>query len=388
MRRSFFPGAAFFLGASCLVALASDAFLPPGQDVSLPAIPAQLPHGSKPGTFRFSEPVLVKFKQEQEFPVDLVLRDYAHKEVFRCRIKRPEFSIVSCDLAPGSYDQTYEMTGRARKDYLDWSDPRSIFITSSGRCGIAGQGRLQPLSYEAFRGRYPYDVVFRRRIETLEPVDKAVVSAEGVHFRWKPIPGVEEYTVSAWPIEDLDHPNSSFPAERETKFVKGCEVEVKGGLDGGEWDLHPGEDYVWMVADGNDEDEIAKHIAESESGTFRVEGKLGRVGDMPPKNFMRDEAVEPRLKIRLQQPYITSDGGDGFSTVNVLGIGEASPLLKAGLVTGARIISLNGIATPTLAEFQKELGSLSSGQTVQLGVVEPDPKLPKLVTAYYPIAVP
>ncbi len=389
MRSTFLLRVVGLVYICCFVARANDAYLPPGADVSVPAFPSQLPAGSKPGTFRFSEPVLVKFKQQQEFPVYLVVRDYAHQEVFRYRISKSKFTILHCDLAPGSYDQIYEMVGSARKDYLDWYDNRSIFITASGQSGSFEGMTFRPYPSEAFVGRYPYDVVFRRRIETLEPRDKAIVPATGIHFRWKPIPGVEEYTISAWPVESLDHPYSSFPAERQTMLVKGCETTIRSGLGQDEWDFEPGGTYVWMVENGDGGDETAKHIAQSEAtNTFQIEGKLDRAGNWPPRNYMRDESVEPRLRIRLQQPYIPSDGGDGVASVNVLAIGAGSPLLSLGLGLGTRLVSLDGTGTSNLMDFHRALMSIPSGKTVQLGISNYDPKQSKLITTYFPITIP
>jgi hypothetical protein len=374
--------------AGSVDAMASDAFLPPGVDVSLPAIPSQLPPGSKPGTFHFSEPVLVEFKQQQEFPVDLVIRDYSHKEVFRYLIKKPELSILNCDLTPGSYDQVYEMVGNAKKDYLDWHDNRTIFITPNGQYGRFQGTTFQPLSYGAFTGRYPYDAVFRRRIETIEPANKAQVSSGSIHFRWKPIPGVEEYTVSAMPIQNLDHPESCFSAERQTKVVHGCDFTIQSGLKADQWNLNPGESYVWVVENGNDEDEISRHIAQSELGTFCVQGRMAQMGPGPPTDFMRDEAVEPRLKVRLQQPYIPSDGGDAIFCPIVVAVGDGSPLLKAGLGVGARIIRLNEISTLTLTKFHEVLAAIPSGRTVPVEVMAMDPKNFKPTRISYPVLIP
>jgi hypothetical protein len=102
---------------------------------------------------------------------------------------------------------------------------------------------------------------------------------------------------------------------------------------------------------------------------------------------MRDEAIEPRLAVRLQQPYIPSDGGDGISSVNVLALGNG-PLLKANLGIGSRIVSLDGKGTPDLTAFHECLAAILSGKTVQVGVIGYDEKLKKMVMSYSSIVVP
>jgi hypothetical protein len=288
--------------------------------VSLPAFPAQLLPGSKPGTFRFSMPVLVKFSQKSEFPVDLVLENYAHREVFRQRIPDSSAHIITCALKPGSYSKLYKMTGAAKTDYQNFTDfAPTIFITLSGRQGsyVGSNFFTQPL--HAYQGPSSFDAVFRRKIELLSPKPKTVISGKSIHFQWKPIEGVKEYSIYVCPIQDQDHPDSGFPAEYSAHLSKGSNQTLRIGLDQDEIYLQPGNPYFWSVQDGNiDGTTQSGRIARSSGRVFIMSGHDERTPGYAPRDFMRDEALEPRLGIRLQQPYITSDGGDGVLSVNVL----------------------------------------------------------------------
>jgi hypothetical protein len=357
-----------------------------GPMVSFPAFPAQLPPGAKPGTFQFSQPVAIKFSQKSEFPVDYVVEDYAHKEVFRTSIKSGTPVCITCDLSPGSYKVIYKMTGKAKNDYWDESGS-PIFINAEGKRGYISGSSINYPSTSAGKNYWRPDPIIRKKIKPIEPAPQATVTGKQILFRWESIPGVDTYTVTVWPIQHPNHPDSGYSAEIKSALAKGSHLTVPLGPGTNAFDLESEGVYTWTVRDGGDQENVSSgRIARSSASVLFTAGAKEHFQTKSSDNYMRDEMIESRLGIRLLQPYQPSDGSPVYLTI--VAVGSRTPALKAGLVPGDRIATFDGKPVGTLNQFHDFLAAAPSGKTVIIETVYDEPKAYKTLKRPYSVVLP
>jgi hypothetical protein len=357
-----------------------------GPPVSLPAFPAQLPAGKEPGTYHFSEMAYVKFSQQAEFPVDYVLENYAHKEVFRTSIKDESPVVVACDLKPGSYEALYQMTGKAKADY--WGEAGTeFFINVTGQRGYTNGSQISYQSFPAYDGPIGHpNIIFRKKIKLIGPASQTIVTGKQIHFEWESVPGIKAYTVIIWPIQHPDHPDSGYSAETARYSTEGSGLTASIGIETGNIFLQPGNIYSWTVQDQSDNENVSDgRIARSDSRILFTSGAKEHLAKLSG-NYMRDEMIEPRLGIRLLQPYQTSDGSEVYLTI--VGVGGQTPAMASGLVPGDQIVSFDGKPVRTLNEFHNLLTSAPVGKTVTIETIYYDSKAGKMLNRSHPLVLP
>ncbi len=362
--RSFFPMISIVLVAG-LIAIPGSAGEPRLQPVSLPAFPAQLPPGKKPGTFQYSEGILARFYQKAEFPFDCVIQDYANQEVYRCEITSAAAHILTCDLEPGSYQVRFRMKGQAQREYSD-ADGTRFYISAEGRRGVLSGRELEYRSYPAMKEELEPTTIFIRKIQRLEPEPGAVVTGKSVTFRWAPIPGIKTYTFEIWPVQHPQHPKSIYAANRQSYLVKGTRLTIPIGLQLDLPSLKPAEAYLWGVYNGDRIEGEGGRLARG-TGAFSTTGAEEEFRKTAQDNFMQDEAVEPIMGVRLRQPYVSSDV-PFLDYITVEAVGFPLAAFKAGLLPGDRIVSFDGKPTPTLNQFHRALAEAPSGKSVSVEV--------------------
>ena len=348
-----------------------------GPIVSWPASPAQLVPGTVPGTYHYTGAAYVSFSREAEFPVDLVIEDYNQHEVFRLSLTDSKYVEYSCDLAPGSYRSSYQMKGKARRDYNDRVGD-SFFITKDGRRGFDEGSYIQFTDISADSAPLKPFTVFTRKIILSDPEDKKEVAGGPVTFRWKPVSGVQRYLVSLWPIQDPNHPRSGYSAEIEQAETTGTSLTVKLDDLKAPLYLHAGRVYGWSVLDQDDLNQREGHIAQSDGAVFLTHGGWASVRHLTPSDYMRDDQVEAKAGFSVQQPYQPSDGSPAW--LQITGIGRGSSALASGLQTHDEIHLVNGVAVQSLREFHSIFSNLQAGAPLTLRVERYDPDLKKRVS--------
>lgn len=343
-----------------------------GSSLNVPAQPIQLQAGAKPGTFHYFEAVCAKFSLHPAYPIDYVVDDYAGKEVYHRLIQNDRPLVVSFDLPPGSYQVRYRAVGAARKIYEDM-DGAAFFIFRNGIHALVnenGDGQMQywnrPHSDED--NDFTFVATLRHKIEIIEPVDRAEVKGDLISLRWKPVPGIWTYTTMVFPIEDLEHPDSAWVADRQSEVVKGGGAKLPVGYRDSGWYVKPGK-YSWIVVDGdweNDTEGKAGHTAHGE-GTFAVPG--GEQDEAPEgiHSFPGDKVPVRRLGLQLLQPRPHSSDPEQPSLV-ILAVGGDGPAMRAGLMPGQRIAEINGKPVWRLDELEKAVAAIPSGSKVTLGI--------------------
>jgi membrane-associated protease RseP (regulator of RpoE activity) len=124
--------------------------------------------------------------------------------------------------------------------------------------------------------------------------------------------------------------------------------------------------YGWTVCDVDDSNQTEGHVARSSSAVFLTKGGGALAEKRHLTDYMRDERIEARIGISIQQPYQPSDGSP--VSLQIIGIGRNSAALKAGLEPGDEIRLANGKGVATLNELHSIIAMLPRGAPLRLGI--------------------
>ena len=326
--------------------------------------PSPLPPGKAPGTFCLSAKCTVDFSQQSDFPATIVLLDYAKKELFRQTVTSSKPFALNYDLKPG----TYEAISKPSTDSKYWE------ATGFG-VHIDAHGALTYIDGHSFESPTFWHV---RKIEIISPNNLETITAKPVPplkgddtdkyiegkdvvLRWKAIPGVKNYTVRIWAMQNPFHPDSfggeysGFTAKiNELHFPKGQWFRQEFG-------------YAWVVTDGRDDlnEPMDGHIARGRS-IFLTPGAQQFFQSQADHAVDGDIWINTRMGVRLSQGQGHAD--DPTLYVLIEAIGADSPAVKAGLIPGTRIFSVNNTPVSTLDDLRAVLGKIPPGTTTNVVV--------------------
>jgi hypothetical protein len=172
--------------------------------------------------------------------------------------------------------------------------------------------------------------------------------------------------LTLWPIQNPDHPESGYSAELARADATDSNLTVKLDDLKAPLNLHSGGIYGWTVCDVDDSNQTEGHVARSSDSVFLTHGGEALVRQEKPCDYMRDEQIEAKIGISVQQPYQPSDGSP--VSLRITGIGRDSASLMAGIQPGDEIHFANGKRVSTLHELHSIIAMLPKGAPLILGI--------------------